>query len=87
MVKRKELSKSKTKKEPRNKVSLILLHHRLGHRSIISLMAGDTANSWQDIELRIYKDPFCTSYQIASINKKAGFKNPLKPKANSKWVL
>ena len=35
-----------------------LLHHRLGHRSINSLMAGDTENVWKDIELRIDPDHF-----------------------------
>ena len=35
---------SKTKKLPsRNKVDLELLHHRLGHRSTTSLLAGYTA--------------------------------------------
>ena len=30
----------------------------LGNRCNISFMAGDTANIWQDIELRIDIDPF-----------------------------
>ena len=52
---------SKTKKLPAGKkISLELLHQRLGHRSNRSLLAGDTANVWEDIELRIYPDPFCT---------------------------
>ena len=67
------MSKSK-KIAPRNKVALELLHHILGHRSTISSMAGDTANVWKDIELRIDPDPFCTSFQISSINKKARYK-------------
>ena len=50
-------------------------------------MAGDTLNVWQYIELRIDPDPFCTSCQISSMNKKAGSKNPLKPKAPLKWVF
>ena len=44
-------------------------------------MDGYTANAWEDIELRIYPDPFCTSFQISSMNKKDGSKNPLKPKS------
>ena len=56
----KEMSKSK-KIAPTKKVALKLLHHGLGHRYNISFMAGDTANVCQDIELRIYPDPFCTS--------------------------
>ena len=50
-------------------------------------MAGDTANVWEAIELRIDPDPFFTSYQIYSMNKKAGSNNPLKPKAPLKWVF
>ena len=78
----------KTKKLPSSKkFCLELLHHRLGHKSIRSLLAGDTANEWEDIEIIIYPDPFLTSCQISSVNKKAGSKNSLKPKSPFKWVL
>ena len=50
-------------------------------------MAGDTENVWQDIELRIDSDPFCTPCQMYSMNKKARSKNPLKPKASFKWIF
>ena len=50
-------------------------------------MAGGTANGCKDIETRIYPDPFCTSCQIYSMNKKARSKNPLNPKAPLKWVF
>ena len=63
------------------------MHQRLGHRSTISLIAGDTANVWEDVELRIYPDTFCTSCKISSMNKKARSKLPLKPKAPFKWVF
>ena len=43
-------------------------------------MAGDTANVWKDIKLRIHPDPFCTSCQISPINKNAMYQNTLKPK-------
>ena len=43
---------------PRNKFALELLHHIFGRRYTISLMAGDTANVWQDVGPRIYLDPF-----------------------------
>ena len=37
-----------SKKSPAGKkIALELLHHRLGHRSTISLIAGDTANVWE----------------------------------------
>ena len=50
---------SKTKKLPsRKKIALELLHQRLGHISTRSLMDGDNANVWEDIELRINPDPF-----------------------------
>ena len=64
----------------RKKVASKLLHQRLGHRSTISLMAGDTTNVWQDVEVRIYPDPFGTSCHISSMNEKARSKNPLKLK-------
>ena len=41
------MEKSKQNKFPAgNKIALELLHQRLGHRSTISLLAGDTANVW-----------------------------------------
>ena len=52
----------KSKKNPaRKKIALELLHQRLGHRSARSLISGETANIWEDVELRIDPDPFCTS--------------------------
>ena len=86
LVETKEKYKSK-KVAPKNKVSLELLHHRLGHISTRSLMAGDTENVWKDIELRIYPEPFCTSCEISSINKKDRSKNPFKPKSPFKWFF
>ena len=79
---------SKKNKIPAGKkIALELLHQRLGHRSTVSLLAGDTANVWEDLELRIDSNPFCTSCQISSMNKKASSKIPLKPKAPFKCVL
>ena len=68
MVKINQISESK-KIEPRKKVALGLLRHRLWHISTRSLMTGDTDLFWKDIELRIYSNPFCTSCQIYSIKK------------------
>ena len=51
------------------------------------MLAGDTANVWEDVELRIDPDPFCTSCQISSMNKKAGSNIPLNPNAPFKWVF
>ena len=78
----------KSKKNPaRKKIALELLHQRLGHRSTRSLIARDTAYFWEDVELRIYPDPFCTSCKFSSMNKKARSKIPLKPKAPFKWFF
>ena len=50
-------------------------------------MAGDTANVWEDIELRKFPDPFYKACHIFYINKKATSKNILKPKELFKWFL
>ena len=85
---RKNHGKFKEKKLPaRTKIALELLNQRLGHRSTRSLLAGDTANVWEDVELIIDPDLFCTSCQIYSMNKKARSKILLKPKAPFTWVF
>ena len=71
-----------SKKNPkRKKIALEFMYHRLAHRSTRSLISGDTANVWEDAELKIYPDTFFTSCKISSMNKKARSKLPLKPKA------
>ena len=50
-------------------------------------MAGYSANVWEDIELRIDLDPFCTLYLISSMNEKARSENQLKPKLPFKFFL
>ena len=64
-----------------------MLHQILGRKSTRSLLAVDTANTWEDVELRIDPDPFFPSCHISSMNKKARSKIPLKPKAPFKWVF
>ena len=64
-----------------------LLHQRLGHRSTMSLLAIDTANIWQDIEIMVDTNPLFTSCQISTINKNSRSKTPLNPKTPFKWVL
>ena len=76
----KEMSKKK-KLPARKKTALELLHQILGHRYTRLLLARDTANVWEDLELRIYQDPLCTPCQMFSMNNKARSKIPLKPKA------
>ena len=82
----KNMSK-KNKFPARKKIALELLHQKLGHRSTRSLLTGDTANVWENVELRIDPDPFYTSCHISSMNKKARSNIPLKPKAPFKWVF
>ena len=53
----------------------------------MSLLDGDTANVWEDVELRIYPDHFFTSCQISSMSQNARLNNPLNPKAHFKWFL
>ena len=82
---------SKTKKLPsRKKTALELLHQRLGHRSNRSLLTGETDNVWEYKKLRIYPDPFCTSCQISSMNKKARSKfhsSQRHPSREFLWIL
>ena len=49
---------NKNKFPERKKIALELLHQILGHISTRSFLAGDTANVWGDLELRIDPDPF-----------------------------
>ena len=84
--KTKDMSK-KNKLPAKKKIALELLHQRLGHRSTRLLLAGDTANVWEDVELRIDPDTFCTSCYISSINKNARSNIPLKPKVPFKWIF
>ena len=72
---------NKNKLPSRKKIALELIHQRLGHRSTRSLLAGDTANVREDVELRIDPDPFCTSCQTSSMNKKARSKIACNPKS------
>ena len=81
-------NKDVSKKNPsRKKIALELLHQRFGNRSTRSLIAGDTASVWEDVELRIDTDPICTLCKIPSMNKKARSNIPLKPKAPFKWIF
>ena len=81
-------SMENSKKNPkRKKIALEFMHQILGHRSNRSLIAGYTANVWEDADLKIDPDPFFTSCKISSMNKKARSKLPLKPKAPFKWVF
>ena len=50
-------------------------------------MDGDTDNVWVNIDFSIDPDPFDTSCQIYSMNKKARSEIPLKQKEPFKWVF
>ena len=77
----------KNKLQARKKIALELIHQRLGHRSTRLWLAGYTSNVWEDVELRIDPDPSFISCQISSMNKKARYRIPLKPKSPFKWVF
>ena len=59
LVKMKENSKSQ-KQIPKKKVSLVIFHHILRHRSTRSLLGGDTEYVWQYIQLRVDPNRFFT---------------------------
>ena len=82
----KEMSKT-NKLSSRKKVALELVQYRLGHRYTRSLLAVYNANFWEYVEIRIDLEPFCTSCQISSMNKKARSNDPLNPKSPFKWFL
>ena len=71
----------------KKKVSLELLNQMLGQISTRSLLAGDNTNICQYIELRIDPDPFCTSCETSTINKKAISNTTMKAKTPVKWVF
>ena len=64
---------SKKNKFPaRKKIALELLHQRLGHRYTRSLLAADTANIWEDVELIIDTD-FIFNIMSNSFNEQKGW--------------
>ena len=50
-------------------------------------MDGYTEMFWQDIDLRVDSEPFCTPCHISTINEKYISKTPLKPKTPFNWVF
>jgi hypothetical protein len=46
------------------KIPQSLLHRRLGHRSIASLMMGDQDVLWDDVQMIPDRDEFCETCQI-----------------------
>ena len=75
------------KKVPKNKISLGLLHQRMLNKSTRSLLSRDNANVWQEIEVGVDPETFCTSYQIPTINKNSRSKTPLKSNTPFKWLF
>ena len=51
------------------------------------MMAGDNANFWRDIDLRVGPYPFFTSFHISKIKKKPRLNTHLNPKTSLKWVF
>ena len=48
-----QIRAKKNKLPARKKIALELLHQRLGQRSTRSFLAGNAANFWEDVDLRI----------------------------------
>ena len=51
---------------PRRRVDLELLHARLGHQSIKSLLVDSHDSIWEDTQIRFAPDTFCISCKIAT---------------------
>ena len=79
--------RERKRKQTRSQVSLEHLHQCLGHRATRSLLAADAAGLWEDVEIRMDPDPFCTSCKVATITKKSRSKQPLDPVGPLKWVF
>ena len=63
------------------------MNQRLVHRTTRSLLSGENNNVWQDIDLRVDTEPFCTSCKISTRNKHTISNTPLNPRTPFKWVL
>ena len=50
-------------------------------------MSGYNELFWQDIDIRVDPDPFCTSCQISTFSKKPRSKTPLNPNTPFKSVF
>jgi len=60
------LTNPSTASETRRRVDLELLHARLGHQSIKSLLAASHDSIWEDTQIRFAPDSFCISCKIAT---------------------
>jgi hypothetical protein len=61
----------------RTKVSQRLLHRRLGHKPISSLLLAQRDNFWDDIELISEEDDFCETCKITTAQKAKRGSKPL----------
>jgi len=59
--------------------NLSLLHDRLGHRAIRTLLAADEHGVWQDTRIRMEPENDCVTCQIATIRATARNKHPHTP--------
>jgi hypothetical protein len=55
----------------------ILMHRRLGHRTINTLIIGSKNEVWADTKLRLESDSFCDSCQIVTARSNNHGKSPL----------
>jgi hypothetical protein len=54
-----------------------LLHRRLGHRTVNSIIVGSRNDVWRDTTIRRESDSFCDSCQIVTARKSNRGKSPL----------
>jgi hypothetical protein len=59
------------------RVSMELLHHRLGHLSTQAIINADKQQMWNDITVLSDYDQFCTGCKIGSIHKSARTQQPV----------
>jgi hypothetical protein len=62
---------------PKKSVPASLLHRRLGHRTINTMIIGSKNEVWADATLRLEADNFCDSCQIVSARSANRGKSPL----------
>jgi hypothetical protein len=71
--------------------TLSLLHDRLGHRGLRSLLAAEEHQVWADTKIRIESDTDCTTCKIATICAVTRNKYPHTPAGHPghtvSWIL
>ena len=70
-------ARSPEAKEPAEaRVSLELMHKRMGHRSVQSIVAAKAAKAWKGVQVSATTDEYCVDCKIAGITKAKRGANP-----------